>query len=299
VELIDVFRAIAAAGSVACVHAENDEVIQPLISRALADGHTDARMHARTRPPVSETQSVLKALEFAHATGCKLHICHASLPRSIELIHWYADAGLDVSVETCPHYLLFSEDDLALQRGRLKINPPLRGASDAEDLWRQLARGDIDYVASDHAPWPLADKVHDNIFDNHSGVPGVEVLVPLFLDAALRRGLPVELAARLLATNPAQRLGLDGRKGALIEGADADVLVFDRSAEWTVDESTMHSNAGWSPYHGRRLRGRVQLTVNRGEIVWDGEQLVGRAGRGQFIQAGSVVRERGMSGVSA
>ena len=282
-QLLDVLAAISAADSLACFHAENDEIIKPLIERLRAETPEDPGAHSRSRPPVSETEAVLKALEFGFTTQCRLHLCHLSLARSVELARWFAVQGLDVSTETCPHYLCFAEEDLLTQKGRLKINPPLRTGKDREGLWATLGAGDIDVVASDHAPWDLADKLHPVIFDNHSGAPGVETLVPVVLSEGLERGVPVTTLAKALSETPARRFRLPG-KGVLRAGFDGDLFVFDPTAEGTIDESRLHSNAGWSPYHGRRLRGQVTTVVSRGEVVWDGELDV-RPGRGRFVLA--------------
>jgi allantoinase len=280
-QLLEVLAAIAAADSLALFHAENDEIIKPLIARSRAENREDPGAHSRSRPPVSETEAVLKALEFSFATRCRSHLCHLSLARSVELSRWFATQGLDVTTETCPHYLCFTEDDLLIQQGRLKINPPLRSALDLEGLWAAVAAGEVDLVASDHAPWDLADKSHAAIFDNHSGAPGVETLVPLTLSEGLARGIPVTTLSKALSETPARRFRLAG-KGALLPGYDADLVVFDPRAEGVVDEAALHSNAGWSPYHGRRLDGQVTAVISRGEVVWEGE-LAARPGRGRFV----------------
>jgi allantoinase len=281
VQLLEVLGAIATAGSLACFHAENDEIIKPLIARFRAESRHGPEAHSRSRPPVSETEAVLKALEFAYAARCRIHLCHLSLARSVELARWFATQGLDVTTETCPHYLCFAEDDLLTQKGRLKINPPLRTARDRDGLWAAVTAGEIDLVASDHAPWDLADKTHPDIFDNHSGAPGVETLVPVVLSEGLERGTPIETLSKALSETPAKRFKLSG-KGVLLPGYDADLVVFDPGAPGRVDESALHSNAGWSPYHGRRLKGQVTTVISRGEVIFE-QGLSVAAGRGRLV----------------
>ena len=280
-QLLDVLAAISAADSLACFHAENDEIIKPLIERSRAEGRTDPGAHSQSRPPVSETEAVLKALEFSFATHCRSHLCHLSLARSVELARWFALQGLDVTTEPCPHYLCFTEDDLLTEKGRLKINPPLRTARDRDGLWAAVGAGEVDLVASDHAPWDLADKTHPAIFDNHSGAPGVETLVPLVLSEGLARGIPITTLSKALSEAPARRFRLAG-KGALLSGFDADLVIFDPHAKGSVDEARLHSNAGWSPYHGRPLEGQLTAVISRGELIWDGELSV-RPGRGRLV----------------
>jgi allantoinase len=283
-QFIEVLEAIREAGSIACVHAENEEIIKPLIERARQSGDCSPLAHCRSRPPVSETQAVLTALEYARETGARLHLCHLSLPRSVDLAAAYAARGVPVSVETCPHYLCFSEDDMARHGGRLKINPPLRSAADVEGLWRRVSAGMVDVVASDHAPWPLSEKTRPNIFDNHSGAPGVETLLTVLATRLLARGGSVNDLARLVSAVPARLFGLSHRKGSLEVGRDADVVAYDPSAGFTLDERELHSNAGWSPYDNMTFDGRVVLTVSRGEVIWDGARLAGSPGRGRIIE---------------
>lgn len=270
-ELVEVFTAAAANELTVCVHAENNEIVKALIDRLRPDGE-DPLMHVRSRPPVAETLGVLTALEVAAATGAQVHLCHTSLPRSVDLVRLFARGGANVTMETCPHYLLLDEDDMKLQGARLKINPPLRDSAAREALWDRVERGDVDVISSDHAPWPLSLKTAPNVFDNHSGAPGVETIYVSVLAEALRRS-PAAFAAavKAMTANPARRYGLHTTKGYLAAGYDADIVAFDPHASWTVDESLLHSNAGWSPYHGRSFTGRIMLTLSRGRIAYDGE----------------------------
>jgi allantoinase len=284
-ELINVFSAAAANEVPVCVHAENNEIIKALITQLQETGG-DPLAHCRSRPPVSETLGVLTALEVASYTGVKLHVCHASLPRSVDLVRSYAQDGADVSLETCPHYLLLDEDDMAAQGGRLKINPPLRSANAREGLWDRLERGAIEVISSDHAPWPIEWKTKPNVFDNHSGAPGVETIYPLVLAEATKRGpAAFDAALRAMTINPAKRYNLRG-KGALAVGYDADITVFDPYEPWQIDEATLHSNAGWSPYHGTGSKGRITMTMVRGRVVYDGDVVTNR-GDGQLVATAS------------
>lgn len=292
-ELLEVMAAVADTGRLLCVHAENNEIVKALIASERQRHPRDPDAHTRSRPPVSETLGVLTALEIARAQGTRLHLCHLSLPRSIDLVRWYDAEGLDVSLETCPHYLVFTDADMARHRGRLKINPPLRSAVDRDGLWQRLTSGAVDVIASDHAPWPVQDKDHAEIFANHSGISGVETILPVALSEALERGDDaVDAVLEALTAAPARRFGLGGRKGRLEAGFDADIAVFDPADAravngaavngtavngTAVDGTALHSNAGWTPYHGRPLRGRVCLTVLRGRVVWDA-----RAGRDEL-----------------
>ncbi|MGH9304691.1 MAG: dihydroorotase [Acidimicrobiales bacterium] len=292
-QFLQILEAIEQAGSIACVHAENEEIIKPLIERARRSGDSSPIAHCRSRPPVSETQAVLTVLEYARETGARLHLCHLSLARSVELASSYRAAGTKVSVETCPHYLCFSELDMAAQGGRLKINPPLRSPADVEGLWHHVSSGAVDVVASDHAPWPISDKTRADIFDNHSGAPGVETLLTVLGSRLLARGGSACDLARLVSERPAELFGLSGQKGSLAAGKDADILAFDPDADFVLHESDLHSNAGWSPYDKMSFTGRVVLTVSRGEVVFEGGRVLGMPGRGRLVKRATDGTDRG------
>ena len=267
-QLLAAFEQIAAAGGLAGVHAENDEIVRAGIAAEQAAGHSgDPLAHARSRPPVAEHEAIARCLEFARATGVRLHVCHVSTPRGVALIR---AAGLDVTAESCPHYLLLDESELARRGGEAKINPPLRAAP--------LPPAGIDLIASDHVGWPRARKHGEDIFALASGAPGVELIVPLIHDALGPRAL-----VRLVCEAPARRFGLWPRKGSLLPGADADLMVLDPALEWEIRAATLVTPAGWSPYEGRTVRGRVLATFSRGVEVWDGQTVTGAAGEGAFV----------------
>lgn len=283
-ELLNVMAAVGESGSVLCTHAENNEVISGLLAERRPERSTDPLVHPATRPPVSETLGVLTALEVAADRGNALHVCHLSLPRSVDLVRWYQSQGVDVTLELCPHYLTFTADDMLTQRGRLKINPPLRDAAARDGLWTRLADGAVSVISSDHAPWPTELKDHEVILDNHSGVPGTETLVAVTLGGALRRGAEAfNAAVDALTVGPARRYGL-ADKGVLEPGRDADVIVFTPGDE-PIDGSAQHSNAGWSPYDGYRPGGRVTLTLSRGRLAYSASDgLVARPGDGRQVR---------------
>jgi len=279
-QLLAAFEAIARVDGLAGVHAENDEIVRARIAGLRAAGRRDAPAHAESRPAVAETEAIARCLELARATGVRLHLCHVTVERGVELARRARGDGADVSLETCPHYLVFDEGELARRGGEAKINPPLRARAEVEALWRRLSGGEIDLVSSDHVGWPAARKHGDDVFELASGAPGVELILPLMHDAMVERGLPLSLLVRVLCEAPARRFGLWPQKGALVPGADADVAIFDPEGGWIVDPTTLASSAGWSPYAGRRLRGRVRQTIARGEPVFDGETVVGLPGQG-------------------
>jgi len=284
-ELYLAMQRIQAAGSLIAFHAENDDLVTRLMARLEAEGRTDAGAHAAARPPVAETEAAGRALELALATGVRVHIVHATVERTFKLVARALEDGVDASAETCLHYLLMDEDELTRQGARAKINPPLRTSHDVERLWQLIASGQIAYITTDHVGWTRERKTTKSIFDAKSGVPGLEVFLPLFFDAAVgRRGFTVGRLAELLSENPARRLGLWPQKGGIVVGADADLVLFDPEKRWRIDESRLVTAAGWSPYHGREVTGAVDRVLVRGETVFQGGELTGAPGQGRWVR---------------
>lgn len=282
-ELIELFRRAAAAGLPVGLHAEDGEIIAEALARW--SGPPVPLAHCVTRPPVSETAAVAAALELAAATDVHLHIYHASLPRTFELVAKARAGGQPVTAETCPHYLFLSDDDMDRLGPFGKINPPLRSAEAARGLWDEVASGVVDMITSDHSPWDIAKKSRpDDIFANASGIPGVQTLLPLaYAGVVAGHGLPILRLAELVAANPARVFGLAPRKGQLTAGADADLVVLDPAGTTLIGPGAMQSSATWSPYDGMELPGRIGLTMVRGQVVYDGSSVTGRPGGGQLV----------------
>ena len=284
--LWEILPIIAAQGVPVGFHAENDDLIFHLVHKCRQEGKSYPKAHCETRPPVSETLAVLKLLELSYWTGARLHLYHMSHPRSIHLAQRFREDGVDVTTETCPHYLILNEEEMHRLKALAKINPPLRSPEAMEEMWELLRNGGLDMVTSDHAPWPMDRKQAPDIFDNASGAPGVETLFPLiFSEGVIKRGLsPVKLA-QILCEQPAKRFQLYPRKGHIALGADADFAILDPSIRWTIHGSEMHSSARWTPYEGMTVQGKVVRTILRGKVIFNGEEVIGRAGDGHFIPA--------------
>ena len=282
--LHDCFARIARHGLMAGVHNENEEVIRALESRVRASGAQGYLAHGQSRPVYSETLAITEIYEIGATTGCRAHVVHCSTARGYELSAAYRAMGHRTTIEACLHYLILSEEDLARIGGLGKVNPPIRPAAEREQLWRHLAAGNITIVSTDHVSWPLERKSNPDMFANASGVPGLEVLYTLFVSECLARGLPLTWAARLLAHNPAALFCLDGTKGALAPGLDADITVLTASPHRYDPAASGVNVAKWSPYAGMKLSHKVQATYLRGALVFDGTKVLASPGTGSFVR---------------
>lgn len=267
--LLEGMRTAAALGLPVAVHAESESLTRALTRRAREAGRTrpsDYRDYLASRPALAELEAIGRAILFARETGCSLHVVHVSTAAGVALVRDARAAGVRVSCETCPHYLHFSAEDMERLGARLKCAPPLRASAERDALWRAL--DEIDLIASDHSPCPPELKAQGDIFEAWGGIAGVQSTLAVLLsrrdDAA---GLTLERIARLVATAPAERFALAG-KGRLEPGFDADLVLVDARAEWTLGEDDLLDRHRASPYLGTRFRGRVVRTVGRGRTLY-------------------------------
>ena len=251
------------------VHAEDDELTARLTQEARARGASSAREWLATRPIEAELDAISRALALAEETGCALHVVHVSCGSGIALVAEARARGVDVTCETCPHYLLFDETDLGRVGALLKCAPPLRSPNERDALVAAL--GAVDTVGSDHSPAPASMKESDDFFAIWGGISGAQSLLAAVLDVA-----PHE-AARLTSANPATRLGLT-QKGRLEPGADAD-LVLVKAEPTRLNAAELHDRHRHNPYVGRTFGHRIARTILRGQTSWDGERFGSPTGR--------------------
>ncbi|WP_332701309.1 dihydroorotase [Devosia sp.] len=281
--LEECFAAVAKTGLTAGVHNEDDEMVRAAMAKVEALGITDYRAHGMSRPPLAELLASLQIYETGAATGCPAHVVHCSLSRGYDIARLYRDQGYAATIECCIHYLtLDEENDVARLGGKAKINPPIRSRAEVEKLWEHVRAGNVTLVSTDHVSWSANRKNSASMLANASGVPGLEVMVPLFVMGALQRDIPLTWAARLMAENPARHFRL-AQKGALTAGKDADITVlFPRPKRYDAAASG-HNVVGWSPYNGIELPWTVGLTYLRGQQVFDGT-AVAEPGIGRFVR---------------
>jgi allantoinase len=259
----------ARLGLLVGVHCE-DQALTALGEREARKKGT-ARAFLDAHSPLTEILAVNTVLEMARATGARVHICHATLPEVVDAVARARAEGVKATVETCPHYLLFSEEDLEKLGPVLKCTPPVRSRQAVEGMWKRVFGGSIDLIASDHSPSTLSQKkpADGNFMSAWGGVQGVQTLLSaLFTEGVQRRGLPIEKWVRLLSRNPAQLFGLYPRKGALRVGSDADLTIFNPKTQWTLRAEDLFYKNPHSPYLGMAFRGKVETTISRGKIAY-------------------------------
>ncbi|MDO5603573.1 MAG: dihydroorotase family protein [Paracoccus sp. (in: a-proteobacteria)] len=291
--LLECFSEVARTGLAAGVHNEDDAYVRDAMAAVRAAGVTDWRAHGLSRPAMTEILALLQIYETGAATGCPAHVVHCSVGRGYEIARRYRDEGNHATIECCIHYLtLDEENDVARLGGKAKINPPVRPRAEVEALWRHLAAGHVSMVSTDHVSWSEDRKTDPDMLANASGVPGLEVMVPLLIKGLMARGLGLGWAARLLADNPARHFRLDGDKGGIATGRHADLVVLEPVARVYDAAASRHSVAGWSPYDGMELPWTVSATFARGRMAFDGRDVLAQPGAGHFIRPPETLPER-------
>ncbi|HEV8311244.1 MAG TPA: allantoinase AllB [Methylomirabilota bacterium] len=281
--------AAAGTGVPVGVHAESDVMTGGLAARARAEGRCGARDYCRSRPIVAEVEAITRAACLAAEAGARLHVLHVSSPQGVDAARRWRGVGTDVTVETCPHYLTLTEDDVVRLGPVAKCAPPLRGAAEVEGLWQRLAEGVIDMVVSDHSPAPPALKAPpgDDFFAAWGGISGAQSTLPVLLtEGYWGRRVPLGRLVEVTATNPARRFGLFPRKGQIAVGADADLALVDLDREFRLEAADLWYRHPHSPYVGRTFRGAVVVTVSRGRVVY-------RTGRIEGLPDGRLLPRRG------
>lgn len=266
------FAALKPFDGLAALHCEDDVMCTRLAQEKIAAGHTARRDYLDSRPPEAEVRAVRAALAAAEQSGARLHICHVSHPDAAQLIREAKARGVRVTAETCPQYLLLTEQDV-LTRGMVcKCSPPMRTAEARDRLWDYLLDGTIDCLCSDHSPAPVEEKDESGprgAFGAWGGLSGVQTTVMSMFDAIVhQKGASPCVLAQKMGSRPAEIFGLDRQKGRLAVGMDADFTCIDPERSWEIRPEDMRYKHKLTPFAGCRGRGAVTLTVLRGSVVY-------------------------------
>lgn len=294
-DILAALTASAGFGGTIGFHCENGRLIDALVQRARAAGHTTPYFHAATRPAILEAEAIDRLAVIAGLAGAPFYVVHLSSAPGLAAVARARAAGGAVVAETCPQYLLLDvaayggPDDDRLESRAVVMSPPLRTAADREALWAALAAGEVQFVGTDHCSFDLRgqkDKATD-FAHTPNGAPGIELRMVLLWSEGVAAGRmdPVRYA-QVTATNAARYFGLYPRKGALVAGADADVVVLDPGTRWTVTRAALHENVDHTPYEGREVTGRVREVFLRGHHAVVGGRLGDELPTGEYLHCG-------------
>ncbi|NYF24845.1 allantoinase [Sporosarcina sp. JAI121] len=263
---------IASIGSLLAVHAESTVICNQLAEEKQSQNKTSAKDFVESRPIISEIEAVRRIISYAEATGCKLHIVHASSRQVVKEISEAKNRGVDITVETCPHYLSLTIKDLEEKGGMAKCCPPLRDKHELEDLWTAIVNGEIDVIASDHSPAPASMKEVENgdYFTAWGGISGAQSTLNVMLtEGHFNRKLPLETVVALTATNPAKLFGLYPQKGTIAVESDADLTIVDLKVSFVLEGEDLFYRHKHSPYVGKKFQGKVNVTIVNGNIIFE------------------------------
>lgn len=258
-----------------CIHAENPEITRRLAEDKMREGKTTGVDYAESRPIFTEVEAVQRVILLAKETGCKLHLVHISTSEAIQVILKAQREGIDVTVESCPHYFALSAEDVDAIGPRAKCQPPLRKKPDQERLWDELLAGNIGWLTSDHSPC-TEDLKQAPLFEAWGGISGCQNNVDLMFDLAVKqRGMSVEQFVHLIATTPSKRFNFPD-KGEIAIGKDADIIFVDPNQSYTVKREELYYKNKFSAYEGFKIDCRVTKTILRGDVIFDlDEGIVG------------------------
>jgi len=281
------FRLMKELNLVCAVHAEDYYLVDYYSHLMQEMGREDPESWSEGRTYEAEPEAIWSVVGITEKVGNKLHIVHLSTKEGLNVIRWAKSHGMNATTETCPQYLVFTTEDFKKQGSVLKIAPPLRQEEDREELWKGLKDGSIDFICTDHAAGKYPEEKSDpNIWKNYAGIPGIQLLVSSILYYGFHKGrLSLAEIQKLMSENAAKRYGLYPQKGTVQIGSDADFSVVDLNKEWTVEPSRLESKGKYSPFTGNRLKGKIYMTIIRGEIVYrEDEGVIGKRGYGQFVK---------------
>jgi dihydropyrimidinase len=289
-----IFRAMSAAGEaggLVCMHAENGLVIQELITRALAEGHTAPKYHALTRPTKAEAEGTGRALAIAEMAEAPVYIVHLSCHDALRKVQEARDLGLPAYAETCPQYLFLDYtryEQPGFEGAKYVLTPPLRDQWHQEELWKGLRMDDLQVVSTDHCPFCFKEQKElgkDDFSQIPNGGPGVEHRLSLIYNGGVAAGrISLHRFVQLVSTAPAKLFGLFPKKGTIAVGSDADLVIFNPKAEMTISARTHHMNIDYNAYEGMTVTGVTETVLSRGKVIIENGTYVGTPGEGRFLK---------------
>jgi allantoinase len=270
-----------------CLHAEDDNLIRYLSEELQSKERRDPLAHADSRPGFTEAKAVSDALVLSKATGTRIHLLHLSAREAIDEVRVAKKNGLNVSCETCPHYLLLTKDALAKLGPFAKFNPPPRDKIDCQSVWQGISDRTVDMIVSDHAPHTKAEKDEgaSSIWKAPPGTPGVETRLPLLLSQIDKGRLSIQDIVRLCSTNPAIIFGIYPRKGTIAVGSDADIILVDANRKWILKSDNLETKAKETfLFENWQVEGKCTATYLKGQLIMEDDQILAAPGIGEFVR---------------
>ena len=297
-------RTAAARDALVLVHCENDDILQANRARLKAAGRSgDVMAHPESRPPFTEEEAAHRALYIARHAGARLQVVHTSSPETLEVIIAARAGGQTASAEVCPHHLLLDLDDFKRLGPLGCCAPPIRSRAHVDGMWKHVLSGELDSLISDHCAYTLEEKSigYTDILECPLGCQVIQETVPaVFSEAVHRHGMALDAFARFSSTNAAKIIGIYPRKGTILPGSDADLVLWDLESEWVIDAASQQfSKHPWSPFDGRKLRARVMRTIVRGQTVYARRRIPRRARLRRFLSSQDFPRTDAVSDLEA
>ena len=295
-QLLEVFSVAREQGALVMVHAEGYDQIKFMTDRLEREGKTHSYYHAESRPELVEREATHRAISHAELIDVPIMIVHVSGREAMEQIEWARRRGLKIHAETCPQYLVLTADDLKglnmdMSGAKYVCSPPPRDKASQEAIWRGLESGVFETFSSDHCPFRFEDeagKQHPKARTSFrwvpNGIPGVAARLPILFSEGVKKGrIPLTEFVALTSTNHAKLYGLYPRKGSIMVGADADLVLWDADKTVTLTDALMQHGSDYTPYEGIEVTGWPVKTLLRGEVIVDEGKIVGKPGQGQFL----------------
>lgn len=273
-------------------HCEDDSIIRQQEARMKRDGRLDWRGFLDSRPVIAELVATVDIIELAKATGCKAHICHVSSPDVAQRIKEAQQEGYDITAETCAHYLTMTDEDVIKNGPLFKCAPPLRSVEERDRLWNYVEDGTLSGIASDHSPCTYKEKYEEilgkkieTVFDVWGGISGIQsCFQTAFYEGCVKRKISPSILADAMAVRPAKAFGIYGKKGDILEGFDADLVLVDPGRDWEITSESLEYVNRISAFVGRKGTGLPVLTMVRGQVVAENGRIVGERGYGQLVK---------------
>jgi len=292
-QMLDVLAAARDYGAFVCVHAENHGMISFMSKRLLANGLTSPSAFWMSHPRLAEIDAIQRLVTMSQLVDQPVMVFHVSTAEGAEVVRKARADGVKIFAETCAHYLLLTANEVdkpGLEGAKWMCSPPLRQSTDRDALWQALARGDLQVVSSDHAPYRFDSSGKLNAGPSPTfkeianGLPGLEVRLPLLFDAAVTQGrLGLERFVEITSTNPAKLYGLYPKKGTLAVGSDADIAIWNATKAVRLSSSMLHDRTGYTPYEGHSVTGWPEIVLSRGRVAIRDGKLHVAPGSGRFL----------------